>query len=77
MIYFDNSATTFPKPQAVYWAVNNSLKQYGANPGRSGHSLSMASANQVYKSREKVARFFNAPIGLIISSSTHNTSINS
>lgn len=61
MIYFDNSATTFPKPQAVYWAVNNSLKQYGANPGRSGHSLSMASANQVYKSREKVAKFFNAP----------------
>ncbi len=60
MIYFDNSATTYPKPNTVYSAVNNAVKQYGANPGRSGHSMSLRSANRVYKCREKVASFFNA-----------------
>lgn len=60
MIYFDNSATTYPKPNSVYSAVNNAVRQFGANPGRSGHSMSLNSANQVYKCRERVATFFNA-----------------
>ena len=37
MIYFDNAATTYPKPMAVTNAVRTALQKYGANPGRSGH----------------------------------------
>ena len=44
MIYFDNAATTFPKPPAVVQAVREALVRYGANPGRSGHDLSMQTA---------------------------------
>lgn len=60
MIYFDNAATSGVKPEVVINAVTEGLKNYSANPGRSGHQLSVNTANAVYKVREKVADFFNA-----------------
>lgn len=59
MIYLDNSATTFPKPATVYNAVNNAMRNFAANPGRSGHKLSIIAAEQVYKCRKTVASFYN------------------
>lgn len=59
MRYFDNAATTFPKPQSVVSAVNNCLKFFSANPGRSGHYLSIKAAENLYQSRKKVADFFS------------------
>lgn len=59
MIYLDNSATSFPKPASVYNAVNNAMQKFGANPGRSGHKMSIMAAEQVYKCREAVARIYN------------------
>jgi len=61
MIYFDNGATTFPKPEAVQKAVNDLIKGYSANPGRSGHTLSMKAAEAVYKCRENLKIFLNVP----------------
>ena len=58
MVYFDNAATTYPKPNEVIKAVNNAFVHYGANPGRSGHKLSVDTARQVYECRELVADFF-------------------
>ncbi len=58
MIYFDNAATTFPKPPQVREAVNQAFTLYGANPGRSGHDLSVQTAAQVYAVREAAAEFF-------------------
>lgn len=60
MIYLDNSATTFPKPQSVINAVMESLTKFGANPGRSGHSFSIKTAIKIAEVREKLANFFNA-----------------
>jgi len=60
MINFDNSATTFPKPYAVQRAVNEALTRYGGNPGRSGHELSIRTAEAVYSARKKAADFFGA-----------------
>ena len=59
MIYFDNAATSFPKPFEVIKTVNSAFNLYGANPGRSGHNLSISAANQVYLCREALDRFFN------------------
>lgn len=61
MIYLDNAATTFPKPQAVQNAVGNVIRNYGANPGRSGHNLSLRAGEEVYRCREAAADFFHAP----------------
>ena len=55
MIYFDNAATTFPKPKCVINAVNECIKNYCGNPGRSSHNLSVKSAEEIYSAREAVA----------------------
>ena len=60
MIYFDNAATSGKKPQTVIRAVELALKTLSANPGRSGHDLSLKTADAVYKTREKIADFFGA-----------------
>ena len=61
MIYLDNAATTWPKPVSVRTAVERALMVYGANPGRGGHKMSMASSEEVYRCRETAADFFHAP----------------
>lgn len=61
MIYLDNAATTYPKPPSVINAVDHALRKYGANPGRSGHSMSIATAEEVYRCRSAAADFFHAP----------------
>ncbi len=58
MIYLDNSATTYPKPLSVYNAVLNSIKNYGANPGRSGHTMSRKSGEELDKCRKSIAKMF-------------------
>ncbi len=59
MIYLDNSATTYPKPQIVRNAVSRSLG-LSANPGRSGHSLSLRASEEIFKARKTAAEFFGA-----------------
>ena len=59
MVYFDNAATTFPKPQTVLFAVNDAVKNYGGNPGRSGHRISMKVSEKVFEVRRKIGDFFN------------------
>jgi len=60
MIYFDNAATTFPKPLQVKDAAISAITKYGGNPGRSGHKMSLRAAEQVYNTRDLVADFFGA-----------------
>ncbi|MEJ5362672.1 MAG: aminotransferase class V-fold PLP-dependent enzyme [Spirochaetota bacterium] len=59
MIYLDNAATSYPKPQSVIKAVADCLQSYCANPGRSGHRLAIEAARRVFEVRETVAEFFN------------------
>ena len=53
--YLDNAATTFPKPRSVVREVKKCLEEYGGNPGRSAHSLSLAAANKIYDCRVAAA----------------------
>jgi len=59
MIYFDNAATSFPKPAQVIDAVGKCLQGYAGNPGRSGHELALEAGRAVFSAREKLAQFFN------------------
>ena len=66
MIYLDNAATTFPKPESVYRAATAQARLYGGNPGRSGHRLSMEAAKTVYRCRESIASLFGGePEGVV------------
>jgi len=55
MIYLDNSASTLIKPKNVQRAVLNALNLFTANPGRSGHKMSLKTAFEVENVRELVA----------------------
>lgn len=59
MIYFDNAATSFPKPDKVYDKIMKVMKEYGANPGRSGHSLSLKVSREIFQTRDLIAELFN------------------
>lgn len=59
IIYLDNAATTFPKPDCVLHQVRRCLTEYCGNPGRAAHPLSEKSAERVYECREVLSDFFN------------------
>ena len=55
MAYFDNAATTFPKPESVISAVSECMRSYGGNPGRGGHYISRLCSEKIYECREELA----------------------
>ncbi len=59
MIYLDNAATTFPKPPTVLAAMVRGIEKCGGNPGRGGHPLSLAAAEELWACRETAARLFH------------------
>ncbi len=60
MIYLDNAATSFPKPRQVCEEVRKCLTQYGGNPGRGAHTLSLMAAKKVFDCRTLAASLFDA-----------------
>ena len=58
MIYLDNGATSFPKPKTMIFAMEQCISNYCGNPGRSGHTMSMKTAEGIYNARKSAARFF-------------------
>ncbi|MBE6896061.1 MAG: aminotransferase class V-fold PLP-dependent enzyme [Ruminococcaceae bacterium] len=58
MIYLDNAASSFPKPRSVYEKMNSVMRNNTANPGRSGHRLSLEASQIIFDARSVVADFF-------------------
>ncbi|MDI3341953.1 MAG: aminotransferase class V-fold PLP-dependent enzyme, partial [Sphaerobacter sp.] len=56
MIYLDNAATSWPKPEPVYRTLESFLREAGANPGRSGHRMAVRAAAAVDQTRAALAR---------------------
>lgn len=59
-IYLDNAATSFPKPEAVYRAVEHALRGIGAGPGRGSHRRGLMASRLVFEAREAIAGLFGA-----------------
>jgi len=58
IIYFDNAATSYPKPEEVIQAMVHFSRMIGGSPGRSGHRLSIDAARVIYEARERVCQLF-------------------
>jgi cysteine desulfurase family protein len=58
MTYLDNAATSFPKPEGVYAALDRFARHTLANPGRSGHRMALASEHALSDARHRLNRFF-------------------
>jgi selenocysteine lyase/cysteine desulfurase len=59
-IYLDNSATSYPKPDCVYDAINDYMRNNGASPGRGNYANAMAAEKLVYDTRKNIATLFCA-----------------
>ncbi len=59
MIFLDNSATSFPKPESVYAFMDQFYRRAGVNPGRSGYDLCMEAGELLDQTRKLLAGFFN------------------
>ena len=72
LVYFDNAATTFPKPPTVVSEMINCMTQYCGNPGRSGHILSLRAAEKIYDCRELISSMFGTflPTNVIFTPNT-------
>ena len=57
-LYLDNAASSHPKPEQVYRASDDALRNIGANPGRAGHKLAMKASQKIAQTRSLLARFF-------------------
>jgi cysteine desulfurase family protein len=60
-VYLDNAATSWPKPEAVYQAVDHFMRQVGATPGRGGHWREEEASRIADEARAALARLFHAP----------------
>ncbi|MGM0370540.1 MAG: aminotransferase class V-fold PLP-dependent enzyme [Bacillota bacterium] len=59
MIYFDNAATTWQKPEQVYQTVDDILRHKSGNPSRGSHQIALDASRVIFGVRKKVADFFN------------------
>lgn len=60
MIYLDNAATSFPKPEAVYRALDRFAREEAGNPGRAGHRLAATAETAIRTTRAALARLLGA-----------------
>src|SRR5436853_1009147 len=59
MIYLDNAATSFPKPESVYRALDDFARQNLANPGRAGHKMALAAERALDDCRHLLNQLFH------------------
>ena len=74
LIYFDNAATSFPKPRSVIEETVRCMTEYGGNAGRGTHALARAAAEKIYECRTVAAKHFGVddPVRVLF---TLNTTI--
>ncbi len=58
LIYFDNAATVWPKPESVYKFMDEFFRTHGVNPGRSGYDLALEAGSLLDQTRKRLTRFF-------------------
>ncbi len=70
IIYLDNAATTFPKPEIVYQTMDSFYRNYGGNAGRGANPLARRAASLVNETRERLKVWLNAPDVVFLPSAT-------
>jgi cysteine desulfurase family protein len=58
LIYFDNAATAWPKPERVYKFMDQFYRAQGVNPGRSGYDLAIEAGSLLANLRKRLTKFF-------------------
>lgn len=76
MAYFDNAATTYPKPECVYAFMDEFYRRSGGNVGRGDHSMSATAGSLVSDTRKKLQELFHCPAKQVIFTPTATIALN-
>ena len=76
MAYFDNAATTFPKPECVYEAMDRFYRENGASAARGEYSASLSVNEIVAKTRERIKRILHCPAKQVVFTPTATLALN-
>ena len=76
MAYFDNAATTYPKPECVYHTMDEFYRNTGGSAGRGNHSFSMATGNLVAETRKKIQELLHCPAKQVVFEPTATIALN-
>ncbi|MPL98145.1 putative cysteine desulfurase [bioreactor metagenome] len=74
--YFDNAATSFPKPEVVYSFMDSFYRSYGVNVGRGQHKLAFQAANMVEETRALLLQLFHCPSRQVIFAPSSTEALN-
>lgn len=76
MHYFDNAATTFPKPNCVYHFMNNFYKNFAGNAGRGENQFSQSSSKLIFETRKKIQKLLHCETKQVIFTPSATISLN-
>ena len=74
--YFDNAATTFPKPECVYEFTNKFYRECGVNVGRGQHTLASKALSLVQETRDLLLELFYCPTKKVVFTHTATEALN-
>lgn len=74
--YFDNAATSFPKPEAVYRAMDDCARNYGVSMGRGQHLLSAKASHVADETRELLLQLFHCTNKKVVFTNTATEALN-
>lgn len=76
MAYFDNAATTYPKPECVYAFMDAFYRKSGGNAGRGEHAMSVSASGLIADTRKKIQILLHCPVKQVIFTSTATIALN-
>ncbi len=76
MAYFDNAATTYPKPEEVYSFMDSFYRQSGGNAGRGNYSLARTASSLIADTRKRLQEILHCPMKQVVFTPTATIALN-
>lgn len=76
MAYFDNAATTYPKPECVYTFMDQFYRQSGGNAGRGQYSLAQSAGELILDTRKRIQELLHCPAKQVVFTPTATIALN-
>ena len=76
MAYFDNAATTYPKPECVYSFMDQFYRQSGGNAGRGHYSIAQSAGGLILDTRKRIQELLHCPAKQVVFTPTATIALN-
>lgn len=76
MAYFDNAATTYPKPECVYTFMDQFYRQNGGNAGRGHYSIAQSAGELILDTRKRLQELLHCPAKQVVFTPTATIALN-